>query len=63
MVDVKSTYQNVPVHPDDRWLMGTAISLSMPPYHLAPVIFTAIADAVEWIAIQVGSYTTSMISS
>lgn len=21
-VDVKSAYQNVPIHPEDRWLMG-----------------------------------------
>ena len=21
-VDVKSAYRNVPIHPDDRWLMG-----------------------------------------
>ena len=49
------------MHPDDRWLMGmiwdgalyvdTALPFGL---HSAPKIFTAIADAVEWIAQQEG---------
>ena len=53
-VDDKSAYRNVPVHPDDRWLMGmfwreglfvdTTLHLGL---RLAPIIFTALADAAE----------------
>ena len=56
-VDIKSAYRNVPVHPDDRWLLGMgwrgALFIdSALPFGLrsAPKIFTAIADAAEWIA-------------
>ena len=59
-VDIKSAYRNVPVHPDDRWLMGMSWEGSLfidtaLPFGLrsAPKIFTAIA-AVEWIAKQTG---------
>jgi len=55
-VDVKSAYRNIPVHPDDRWLLGlqwggavyvdTALPFGL---RSAPKIFTAVADAVEWI--------------
>ena len=55
-VDVKSAYRNVPIHPHDRWLMGTLWEGSLYidtalPFGLqsAPKIFTAVADAVEWI--------------
>ena len=51
-VDVKS---NVPIHPEDRWLMGmnwegalyidTALPFGL---QSAPKIFTALADAAEW---------------
>lgn len=60
-VDVRSAYRNVPVHPDDRWLMGmrwegalyvdTALPFGL---RSAPKIFTAIADAVQWVARQEG---------
>ena len=60
-VDAKSAYRNVPVHPDDRWLMGmmwdgalyvdTALPFGL---RSAPKIFTAIANAVEWIVRQEG---------
>ena len=60
-VDVKSAYRNIPVHPDDRWLMGmlwegalyvdTALPFGL---RSTSKIFTAIADAVEWIARQKG---------
>ena len=56
-VDVKSAYRNIPIHPDDRWMMGMLWDNSLfidtaLPFGLrsAPKIFSAIADAVEWIA-------------
>ena len=60
-VDVRSAYRNVPVHPDDRWLMGMmwegALYVDMAlPFRLrsAPKIFTAMADAAQWITQQEG---------
>ena len=60
-IDIKSAYRNVPIHPDDRWLMGmywdgalyidTALPFGL---RSAPKIFTAIADAAEWIVRQAG---------
>ena len=60
-VDIKSAYRNVPVHPDDRWMMGmlwegalfvdTALPFGL---RSAPKIFTALADAAEWIARKEG---------
>lgn len=48
-VDIKSAYRNVPIHPDDRWLMGmmwdgkliidTSLAFRL---HLAPKIFTVL---------------------
>ena len=60
-VDVKSAYRNVPVHPEDRWLMGMVwrdalfVDTAL-PFGLCstPKIFTAVADAVEWIGRQEG---------
>ena len=46
-VDVKSAYRNIPVHPEDRWLHEWRETLFWPP--ISPKIFTAIADAAEWI--------------
>ena len=60
-VDIKSAYRNVPVHPDDRWLTGMVWrdSLFMDaalPFGLrsAPKIFTALADAAEWMVRREG---------
>ena len=60
-VDVKSAYRNVSIHPDDRWLMGMLwegglyIDTALPfGLRSAPKIFTAIADAVEWVVKQEG---------
>ena len=60
-VDVKAAYRNVPVHPEDRWLMGMLwegelfIDSALPfGLRSAPKIFTAVADAVEWIVRQMG---------
>ena len=60
-VDIKSAYRNIPVHPDDRRLMGmhwrgdlfvdTALPFGL---RSAPKIFTAVADVVEWIVREEG---------
>ena len=54
-VDIKAAYRLVPVHPDDRPLLGVVWQGShyvdaMLPFGLrsAPKIFTALADALEW---------------
>ena len=54
-VDIKSTYRIIPIHPEDRHLLGmlwngglyvdTALPFGL---RSAPIIFTAIADAIEW---------------
>lgn len=60
-VDVKSAYRVVPVHPDDRWLLGLQwegalfIDKTLPfGLRSAPKIFTALADAAVWILRQEG---------
>ncbi len=54
-VDIKSAYRNVPVHPDDRWLSGMLwreglfVDTTLPfGLRSTPKIFTALADAAEW---------------
>lgn len=57
--DVESTYPNVPVHSDDRYLPGMKwwgkyfIDLAL-PFNLrsVPYIFSSIADLLEWILKQ-----------
>ena len=60
-VDICNAYRIVPIHPADRWLMGMTWEGSVfvdtaLPFGLrsAPKIFTAIADAAEWIVRQQG---------
>ena len=60
-VDIASAYRNIPIHPDDRCLLGMrwegSIFIDMAlPFGLcsAPKIFTAVADAAEWILRQEG---------
>ena len=55
-IDIKQAYRNIPVHPDDRHLLGMMweneiyIDLVLPfGLRSAPKIFTSIADAAEWI--------------
>ena len=55
-VDVKTAYRNIPIHPDDWWLLGMRwegglfVDTTLPfGSRSAPKIFTALADAVEWI--------------
>ena len=63
-LDVKAAYRLIPVHPDDRWLLGFEWQGShyvdgMLPFGLrsAPIIFTAVADAMEWMFRQHGVST------
>ena len=53
--DIEEAYKIVPVHPDDKHLLGNnQLHINAaPPFGLrsAPFIFTALADALQW-AIQ-----------
>ena len=72
-VDIKSAYRLIPVHPDDRPLLGINWNGelyvdAMLPFGLqsAPKIFTAVADALEWCICKkgcTGLTTISMTSS
>ena len=60
-IDVESAYRNIPVHPDDRHLLamswnGRLFVDTQLPFGLrsAPLIFSAVADALEWIAYDNG---------
>ncbi len=60
--DVKAAYRNIPVHPRDRWLLGvkwegeTFVDGTLPfGLRSAPLLFTAVGDAMEWIATQRGA--------
>ena len=60
-VDVRKAYRNIPIYPPDRMLLGMAwqddlfIDSTLPfGLRSAPKIFTAVADAAEWIARQKG---------
>ena len=54
--DLKAAYRNVPVHPDDRWLLGMAwqdqlYADAALPFGLrsAPAIFNAVAEALSFL--------------
>ena len=54
--DVQAAYRNVPIHPDDRFLLGMKwrdklyVDLVLPfGLRSAPIIFDSVAEAVEWI--------------
>ncbi len=60
--DVKAAYRNVPVHPRDRWLLGmkwkgvTFVDGTLPfGLRSAPLLFTALGDAIEWITTKNGA--------
>lgn len=60
-VDIKSAYRIVPVNPEDRMLLGmqwrgrTFLDTRLPfGLRSAPILFTALADALEWIVKQQG---------
>ena len=55
-VDIRNAYRVVPVHLEDRWLMGMTwkgelyIDIVLPfGLRSVPKIFTALADTLEWI--------------
>ena len=59
--DVESAYRNVPVHPEDRpllgmsWREGLYVDTALPfGLRSAPKIFTAVADALQWIMAEKG---------
>ena len=60
-VDIRNAYRNVPVHPDDRWLLGMSwkggiFIDTVLPFGLrsAPKIFNTMADALEWVVRENG---------
>ena len=60
-VDIRQAYRNVPVHPDDRYLLGMTWRQEVfidkvLPFGLrsAPLTFSAVADALQWIIQQKG---------
>ena len=55
-LDIAQAYRNIPVHPQDRWLLGMEWQQKLYidtvlPFGLrsAPKIFCAISDALEWV--------------
>ena len=69
-VDVAHAFWNIPVHPDDRHLLGMCwdnkvhIDFTLPfSLHPSPKIFTAVADALEWVFLCQGvSWSTHYIN-
>lgn len=60
-VDIKSAYRMVPVHPEDRMLLGMVwdgalyVDATLPfGLRSAPKIFNTLADVIEWILKQEG---------
>ena len=60
-IDLKSAYRIVPLHPQDQYLFGVTwdnwvyVDQALPfGLHSAPVIFTAVADAIGWALLEVG---------
>ena len=58
---MEHAYRNIPVHPEDRHLLGMAwrgrlyIDTTLPfGLRSAPKIFTAVADALEWVLLRDG---------
>ena len=55
-MDIRQAYRNIPVHPDDRHLLGVewkgeVLVDTVLPFGLrsAPLLFTAVGDALQWI--------------
>ena len=68
--DVKEAFRIVPVAPEDRLLLamrwqGELYFDKVLPFSLcsAPIIFTAIADGIEWIIRQRGTYSIMLMTS
>ena len=61
-MDIKQAYRMIPVHPEDRYLLGmlwegVAYVDKTLPFGLrsAPLIFTAVADALQWMMLRDGA--------
>ena len=59
-MDTQQAYCNIPVAPEDRPLLGMLwqgkVYIDTPfGLHSAPLIFLAVADALEWMMIQQGT--------
>ena len=61
-VDLKSAYRIVPVHPQDRHLLGICwedrrfVDQALPfGLRSAPVLFSAVADAISWALLRAGA--------
>ena len=59
--DLKAAYRNVPIHLDDRWLLGMVwenqlfVDTALPfGLRSAPIIFSALADGLEFMIRQAG---------
>ncbi len=55
-MDIKQAYRNIPVHPDDRYLLGMEwknevyVDTTLPfGLRSAPLIFSAVADSLQWV--------------
>ena len=60
-VDIRSAYRIIPVHPEDRHLLGMRwdgmeyVDAALPfSLRSAPKMFNAVADALEWILLENG---------
>ncbi len=62
-MDIRQAYRNIPVHPDDRPLLGLQwdgcvfVDATLPlnfGLRSAPLNFTAVADALQWIMERMG---------
>ncbi len=60
-MDIRQAYRNIPVHPEDRRLLGmrwqgdTYVDATLPfGLRSAPLIFSAVGDAIAWIMEQHG---------
>ena len=70
-VDIAHAFRNIPVHPEDRYLLGMSwggkvylnLTLELPfGLRSSPKIFTAVADALEWAFLKQGvSWSTHYI--
>ena len=61
-MDIKQAYRHVPVHPEDRFALGMRLDGkvfidTVFPFGLrsAPLLFTAVADVLQWIMEQKGA--------
>ena len=67
-MDVSEAYRIVPVHPDDKHLLGinwqgqvyidATLAFGL---RSAPLIFTALADGLQWVLKQQGSIAHSSL--